>query len=192
MNMRLFISVNMAEPVRSSLAGVQNRLKKSGADVKWVEEQNLHLTLKFLGDTDAGRLGLIQERLKAAVAGINSFDIRFEGTDFFPDAENPRVIWIGISKGADELSALALSIDESLAYAGFQREAKKFVPHLTIGRFRTRRNFFKLKESIQLLALPCISQPVNSIFLVQSSLTPSGSVYNNAGVFQLSGSSSGG
>jgi 2'-5' RNA ligase len=178
--MRAFIAIELSDEMRSGLAQVQSHLKYSGADVKWVEEDNIHLTLKFLGDIDEKKCAQIKNILDEISAAIKPFEINIKDIGAFPKIEFPRVIWAGLDKGAKESSEIAKKLDEGLSKIGFEKESRPFVAHVTIGRVRSAKNKATLKEKIETLGGLGVRNKgkiVNSIALFQSTLTPSGSIY---------------
>jgi len=117
---------------------VLTELGTSGADLKLVETKNLHLTLRFLGDTDESRVPDIRKAMEESVQGIAPFELGFRGLGVFPNPSYVRVVWIGLT-GAEPLSRIAERLDESLSNYGFGKEGK-FSPHLTVARVRSPRN----------------------------------------------------
>jgi 2'-5' RNA ligase len=96
MELRCFIAIGIPEPIRKEILDLLNILKKYDADIKWVVPENIHVTLKFLGDTAEGRLPGIAESLRTVASSFEPFYIKIYGTGLFPDKKFPRVIWIGI------------------------------------------------------------------------------------------------
>ena len=178
--MRLFIAIELSEEIRNSLAQIQSHLKYAGADVKWVGKDNIHLTLKFLGEVTAEKAEKIKSILDEIAKQTKPFEISTKDIGVFPKIEFPRVIWVGLDKGANESKALAEKIDVALSKIGFQKETRTFTSHLTIGRVRSSKNKDALKEKLQSsnsqLPTPN-SQLITSVILYQSTLTPKGSIY---------------
>ncbi len=166
--LRLFIAVPVSDAVRLAAAQLIETLRASGADVKWVEPENLHLTLRFFGSTPAERLPEI-ELLMARAAQGSAFRISFNGLGAFPSWDKPQVLWIGVTAGGRELAVLAEALGVS--------EGRPFSAHLTIGRVRSRRGCEKLRELVAKTIFYEISQPVDSLSLYESRLTQKGSVY---------------
>ncbi|OGW84245.1 MAG: 2'-5' RNA ligase [Omnitrophica bacterium RIFCSPLOWO2_01_FULL_45_10] len=179
--MRTFIAIELSAQIHESLAQIQAHLKYSGADVKWVENNNIHLTLKFLGEVDDKKVEEVKANLEAIAKETRPFEITLKDVGAFPKIDYPRVIWAGLDKGVQESKVLAEKIDEALSGIGFEKEARPFAAHLTIGRVRSPKNKAALKEKILSLHstsyAACPKQSINSIFLFQSTLTPSGSIY---------------
>jgi 2'-5' RNA ligase len=176
--MRAFIAIEISEEIRNSLGRIQGRLRYAGADVKWVDEKNIHLTLKFLGEISEEKRKKVESAIDAVAGRTKPFGISVKDTGAFPKMEYPRVIWAGLDNGADEARALAEDIDGELSGIGFQKETRPFAAHLTIGRVRSPKNLRQLAEKLAgCQKAEAGSQTVGSIALFQSTLTPSGSIY---------------
>ncbi|HAX62290.1 MAG TPA: RNA 2',3'-cyclic phosphodiesterase, partial [Elusimicrobia bacterium] len=138
--MRLFIAVNIRAETKDKIAGIQSVFKKNCDGIKWTSPENLHLTLKFLGEVDDNKKDLISEKLRQAVIGIKKFEIDFEKIGVFPDETSPRVLWLGAGTGKTELENLAQKVESllmSTAELDFEKEKRPFSAHLTLGRFKS-------------------------------------------------------
>ncbi|HID78214.1 MAG TPA: RNA 2',3'-cyclic phosphodiesterase [Planctomycetaceae bacterium] len=133
---RTFVAVPLDEPVRCAAVEVIGRLRSAGADVKWVEPEHLHVTLKFLGEVDRQRIDGICAAVRDAAAGCAAFELRVQGAGAFPDLRRPRTLWLGATRGVDQITTLAGQIESRLAELGFDRERRPFHPHVTVGRLR--------------------------------------------------------
>ncbi len=180
--MRTFVAIEVSQEIKDILGRIESHLKYSGADVKWVKPDNIHLTLKFLGEISAEKTEEIKLRIDSVTASFKSFDLGIKDIGAFPEIDSPRVIWAGLDKGAADTAALAGHIDESLSRIGFAKDRRPFSPHLTIGRVRSPLNRAKLSEKISSTAanfqLSSVTpHRVSSVILFRSTLTPQGSVY---------------
>ena len=146
--MRTFIAIELSDEIKNTLAQIESHLKYSGADVKWVEKDSVHLTLKFLGEIDEKKCEKVKMALDETAKSTRPFEISFKDIGAFPKVEYPRVIWVGLDKGAKESAELAGRVDEALSKIGFQKETRPFAAHLTIGRVRSAKNREALKEKI--------------------------------------------
>jgi 2'-5' RNA ligase len=133
---RTFVAVETSPEVREGAKDLVEQLQSTGAEVKWVEPHNLHLTLKFLGDVDMKEIHHVCQAVAEAVAGAAPFEFEVRGAGAFPDAKRPRTVWLGIAEGRHQLAALNERIEAPLEKLGFRREARRFEPHLTLGRIR--------------------------------------------------------
>ena len=135
---RLFVALEIPAAVRDNLAALINALRAADASssknkARWVRPENLHVTLKFIGNVDAGKMDPIREAL-AEVCSSSSVELHFRGLGFFPNEKRPRVLWAGI-EASPNLAPLAASVDARLEKLGIPRETREFSPHLTIARF---------------------------------------------------------
>jgi RNA 2',3'-cyclic 3'-phosphodiesterase len=133
---RTFVAVDVAEAVRRRAARLIELLAQGGGDVKWVEPQNMHLTLQFLGDVPQSDVSAVCQAVERAVEGTPPFSMTLVGAGAFPHPGRPNTIWIGIGEGSEELVALQRAVQRALKPLGFPPERRAFHPHLTIGRMR--------------------------------------------------------
>jgi len=167
------IDINVTPNILKFLKDITN----SNADVKLVEPQNIHITLKFLGEVEEVNIDDIEQIIKDSVKEIEPFTIKLSGTGVFPNQNYIRVIWIGI-KDAEIIETISRSIDERLSQLGFKREKRGFSAHLTIGRVKTAKNKQLLLKAIEDYKDSEFStQEINSIKLKKSDLTPKGPIY---------------
>lgn len=185
--MRLFIAVNLPSVVRERLAAEQDRLRQAQADVSWVRAENIHVTLKFLGETEEKRLDRIRPALLEVARGSAPFRIQVSGLGSF-GGRVPRVVWVGVQEGVEPLSRLAKDVEAAMARLGFPREKRGFSAHITLGRVRSARNAEALLTALaQAETGPLGSVEVNQFELMQSELRPTGSVYTVLAEFPLGG-----
>ncbi len=185
--MRLFVAAELPASHRASLADVCESGRRGG--VRWVPAENVHLTLKFLGDVDEELVPKIEEALAAVAAAAEPFALSLSGCGCFPNDRAPRVIWLGLAEGAEEAAAVAAAVDKALEALGFGREKRPFKPHLTIGRVKEPRagapaTAQKIK-SLGEYAVPAAR--LEAVALVKSTLTPEGSIYEELGRWRLGG-----
>lgn len=175
--MRAFIAVEISEEARGAVARLQSELQSVGADVKWVEPENLHLTLKFLGEIGESQAEQLADQLKSSLV-LSPFAFTLEGTGAFPKLENPRIIWAGTGAGKEQLAGLAREVEEACGRCGFPPEERPFSPHLTIGRVRSRNRVESLAQRLGSAEFKAGSPTrVEKAVLFQSTLTRSGPVY---------------
>ena len=139
-SVRLFIAVDFSDEVAAGAAAVAGQMRRTlevpGTRITWVKPGNLHLTLKFLGDTDEE---LVPEAIRAldAAADVHAaFTVRVRGAGGFPDLRRPSVLWLALAEGGDRMVRLAGDVERALVGAGFPRDERTFTPHLTVGRVR--------------------------------------------------------
>jgi len=138
---RTFIEVRLSEKTQRKILDFvvarNEEFKKEDWKVRWVHPDNVHLTMRFLGDIDLPLVGMIREKL-TALSSLGSFPVAVRGVGAFPSFGSPRVIWVGIDDREGKLTQLAGRIEEKLVDIGFRSEGKKFRPHITIGRVNRR------------------------------------------------------
>lgn len=178
MGVRCFISIDVEdEEILSRILKAQRALEGSGADLKLVEPQNIHVTLKFLGEVGEGKLEEVVEALKAVE--FEPFRIALRGLGAFPSPGRPRVVWIGVAEGAEETSSIYLQLEDKLAKLGFPKEGRGFTPHLTIARVKSGRGREGLLKVLQALKDEEFGRmPVKGVRLKKSVLTPRGPIYS--------------
>ena len=174
---RSFISVDIEDPlILDRIERIKEMVLSTGVYMKPVEKENIHLTLRFLGEIP---VALIDEVYKAMLAAkTKPFEIEIKGLGAFPTITNPRVIWVGVSRGAEELRNIHKQIEKGLRKLGIRPDTKGFEPHITIARVKSRRNKSKLIKVLNQLADVEIGvMKVTSIRLKQSILTFKGPIY---------------
>jgi RNA 2',3'-cyclic 3'-phosphodiesterase len=130
---RLFVAIEIPGDIRSALAAFVKELRGTAPRAKWVRAENLHVTLKFLGETESAKLQAIQGAL-GLIRSAKAVTLELRGLGFFPNEKRPRVFWAGM-EGSANLKALAEDIDRSVYRLGFPLEERPFTPHLTLARF---------------------------------------------------------
>ena len=180
---RSFIAIELPDELKSGLLRLQTQLKAAGhTSVKWVDPYSIHLTLKFLGNIAADRVGEITGVMETAARGISPFRLEVSGLGAFPNLRRVQVVWVGIRGEVDKLSQLQRSIDSGLAPLGFATESREFKPHLTIARLREwasleeRQNFGQLIANTGFEAVYRFG--VDSVNLMRSQLTREGAIYS--------------
>src|SRR3989338_7594585 len=172
---RTFIAIELDFEIQKYLSSLQDQLKKAGADVKWVNPRNIHLTMKFLGDTPVGKIDAVENVMRDATKKTPIFSIGLTHIGAFPTVDNPRVIWVGIDEGKKESASLALSLEEKLEKVGFQQENREFSAHITIGCVRSPLNRLALCTVIKGLKInEKINQQARRLILFKSTLTSQG------------------
>ncbi len=185
--MRTFVAVETSPEIKGRLRELVQRLKRTNADVKWIEPQGMHLTLKFLGETTPGFLAGIEAGLAAATGRSRPFELRVHGTGAFPPrSRSPRVLWAGIA--ADPaLAELQADVEAEMEKLGFPREGRPFSPHLTLGRVKGPTGLARaLAELEKDTEASFGGMTVERLTLFQSTLRPQGAEYGVLREFPLS------
>lgn len=176
--MRTFIAIPIPEECRSMLDQLQQILRKSAADVRWVAVPSIHLTLKFLGEVAPGLVPELARLLHQVSKLHGSISLRLFGLGCFPAHKNPRVVWCGVDGNTDKLRRLQMSVESACAELGFSPEERAFSPHLTLGRVKGKRNLQRLIDCIKIgSGLECTFD-VDHFNVYRSQLTPEGAVHS--------------
>lgn len=171
---RCFVAVNVraTRPLREFL----DDLSALGRPIRTSDAEKLHVTLKFLGDVKSAQIPAISRAVEQVCQPIEAFDVLLRGTGVFPHRRRPSVVWVGM-ENADALVQMATSLEDALKALGFPRERREFQPHLTVGRIRGRppTDLFPLLDLHETTEFGTV--PVTSVEVMQSELSPSGSIY---------------
>lgn len=180
--MRLFIAVNFPDDLLNKIEQIMSFFKKKTppAALKWVQTEHMHLTLKFIGEVEENKVGLIKEILIKSVKRQLPFDIEVGELGMYPHKNNPRVIWLGIT-GGEPLIDMQKMLDQKLASLDIKREGRPFSPHLTIARVRRDADPSAVRligETLsQFTVEPLGAVTIDRVQLYQSDLKPSGPIY---------------
>lgn len=163
---------------REALSWAKRR--SSDDRVRWTSPENVHLTLKFLGNVEAEAFGSIRAALGEVCAQHAPFDAALAELGAFPSARRAKTLWIGAGEGSDRLRSLAADVDNALAPLGFVREKRPYVPHLTLGRARGRPLHLNLPSGAEVARFR-----VRRVELAESRLAAEGATYRTVGGFAL-------
>ena len=175
--MRGFIAIELPETIQKALAEFQQELNNCGSDVRLTRPENIHLTLKFLGNIEEDKADIIAEKIKGICKEQSGFKIGVSGTGMFPNMRSPRVLWAGIDLN-DDIVTLQKGIEEAMASLGFEKEKRRFSPHLTLGRFRSSRGKKAVLDKMDSCRENIFGiMDVDSVLLMRSDLGPTGAKY---------------
>jgi len=190
---RAFIAIELPPAVRQGLAAVEDEIqsragKAAAKAVRWVPPENMHLTLKFLGESAAGTLQALTSSLRGEISRCSAFSFSVGGLGAFPNPRRPRVIWVG-TEAPEELPTLQKAVEAAARLLGYPAEERPFSPHLTLGRVSQNAS----PEEINLVAralggvkVGTIGQAVvRQVHLFRSDLRPTGAVYTRLESFDL-------
>jgi 2'-5' RNA ligase len=177
---RAFIAIDLPPAVKEALGGAARALgeRVERGVVRWVRPEQMHLTLRFLGETPLDRLPAVRQAMDAAAGGRAPFELRLDGVGCFPNRNRPRVVWVGLAAadGGESAPLLALkaALDEALAPVGRPPEDRPFTAHLTLGRVKDERGARGIDWTAD---VPGLEIPVTALHLIESQLKPDGPVY---------------
>ncbi len=187
--MRVFIAIDINEKIRAALRDLQQQMRRKAdvkkGDVKWVNPENIHLTLKFLGEIKDAKVVEVCSIVKDVAGRHKSFELDIESLGYF-GGRSARVLWVGTGEGGDNLCELQKDLEKQLALAGWPEEQRDFAGHLTVCRIRKSAVGTKLaqiSEDYKGFNLGTIS--ADSVLVYQSQLTPTGPIYTVLGSYRL-------
>jgi|UniRef100_A0A7C3SJL9 2'-5' RNA ligase len=188
--LRAFLAIDPPAGLHPLFAQVQEELKKSGADVRWVPVGNVHITLKFFGQIAETQVEPIVAAARDIARRKPPFVLKITGAGAFPSIKNPRVVWLGVEGDLNVLAELYRQLEAAFANLGFPPEDRPFSPHLTLGRMKSSRNRVELSRYLATLP-PVESEPfqIREIVLYRSTLSPHGSTYSPLQIIPLAGKS---
>lgn len=179
--MRVFIAIELPDKIKNSLENLQEQLKKTEADVKWVTPKNIHLTLKFLGEVDDEKLERISKAIEEAAQENQSYKIHIHSLGAFPKIDYLKVLWVGAEEGDAETKKIAKNLEEKIMKIGIPKEGRPFSSHITIGRIRSTLNRERLVKELKNLQETFGKENLefcaSKITLFKSTLTPKGPIY---------------
>ncbi len=183
---RTFIAIELPDNIIDAIGNMQKKIGRYGLKMRWIRPENIHITLKFLGDIDPEMIQSIESCLKKTGKENNPIQLLSRGIGVFPGLKRPRVLWAGIDGDTDILKKLQQSLDDLLSTIGIAKEKRPFKGHLTIGRFKGQADSKKLISVIKTFSTfetdPFFAE---ALTLYQSNLKPSGAVYSKLAVIPL-------
>ncbi len=175
---RTFIAIEIPGNIISKIRELQEGIKKYSFKIRWVRPENIHLTLKFLGDIEAVNIDEIAEAISKTVKGYTSISLKAKGIGVFPGIKRPRVLWVGLTDQSESLVRLQKTLDENLQALGFPREKRPFRGHLTMGRIKDNIDVKKFGDALMAFRdFETETFTASQLVLYKSELKPSGAVY---------------
>lgn len=178
--LRTFIAVDLGKAIRDRLVTLQEALARAGGtDVKWVEPENLHATLLFLGEVIDRDVPAVCRAVAEVCQELSAFPLSIETAGCFPNPRRPRVLWVGVGQGQQELCTLHDALEPPLLDLGcYRREERKYAPHITLGRVKSDRPTDKLTTALlKHAAWKGGETTVREVHVMSSELTPQGPIY---------------
>ncbi len=182
--LRAFLAIDVDEDLKAKMYRIIKKFKQIDANIKYVDLENLHLTLKFFGDIDTEGLDVLSSKIEGVVSNFDKFTIKVKGCGAFPNNDRIKVIWLGIEDD-ERVRQLHDELDKEFVALGFDKD-KKFSSHLTIGRMKSGKGKNEVKSTIEEFSEVEIGEmDVDRIILKKSTLTPQGPIYEDLEIFEL-------
>lgn len=173
---RAFIALPLPSEIQREFAVIQRQLAETGAEVKWDGSEKFHITMKFLGDVDSSKPGVIAEAITNSIGGIPPFDLTFSAVGAFPNISRPRVVWIGTQQN-EPIQGLQGHVEQVCDTFGFAKEDRPFHVHVTLGRVKGDRNLDRLTAKLKSITFKPLIARCSELHIIRSELKPTGSVY---------------
>jgi len=188
---RLFVAVELNKQIKDELAKAQHALREFDRLVRWSGGNQMHLTLKFLGEVPDSQVDDICTAVELAASESAGFELTLQGAGCFPPKGKVRVVWVGLAEESKALANCQRRVEDELSEIGFPPERRPFSPHLTLGRVRDDRSGGQLRTAVEALEVPSVSQAIDSVVLMRSELLPQGARYSQVGAWPLGGAAGG-
>jgi 2'-5' RNA ligase len=188
-NIRAFLAIEPSEDILQAVSGLQEKLKyEITGKISWTRPQGNHITLKFFGNIDQGDIKNICTAVEKQVASVPPLSLTIEKLGVFPDAQRPRVLWLGATGDVEKLAALQIRMEKDFEGIGFPRENRPFRTHLTLGRIKIPQEIAGISETLKKYNDFTVGEfSCRELVLFQSKLTPQGAVYTKLKKFNFSG-----
>jgi len=175
---RSFLAIELPKAILKKIAEIQGDLKSSHADVRWVNPEKIHLTLKFFGNIEEARIEAIIKAIESSIHRTEVFSLGVTGIGAFPHGKNPRVIWMGLIDEKGILIPFQKQLETELEEIGFEPEKRAFQPHLTLGRVNSSRGKEELIRRMERYREENFGEiSVENVILFKSDLKPTGAIY---------------
>jgi 2'-5' RNA ligase len=185
---RSFLAIELPKPILRKIEEVQGDLRSTHADVRWVNPEKIHLTLKFFGNIEESRIDPIFKSIEEPIRNTLPFSLKVQGVGAFPNLKNPRVIWMGLVDGREILVSFQKQIETQFEEIGFQSEDRPFHPHLTLGRMKSSRGKEELVGRMERHKEEEFGDlQVERMVLFKSDLKPTGPIYTPLRELRLGG-----
>lgn len=179
MNIRTFIALEISDVIRNQITIIQKQLTNKGAELNWIKNENIHLTLRFLGEIDDNNHNKIFEAMNKVAENARCLNLSLTELGMFSDKYNPTVIWVGIGGEVEELRQVAERCDYYLTASGFEIEKRYFKPHITIGRIKKLTDKKLFISEVNGIKIDQTAFKIKKLNVVKSDLKPTGANYTN-------------
>ncbi len=187
--MRLFVGIELPEDIKKTIEGIEKELKKKVKEARVVKKENLHITLKFLGEVIEKKIAEIDEKLREVSESFTPFNVCVGKIGNFPEGKRMRVLWVGVESNG-VLNKINFKIEKVLSTIGFKEE-NRFKEHITIARFKSTPDMKFIEHLKEKYSSFLGEFRIKSFFLIKSNLTPEGPIYKNLKEYKLGGDNNG-
>jgi 2'-5' RNA ligase len=174
---RLFVALELNEAIKTAVRRLQEKLARTCDGVKWTPPEQVHLTVKFLGDVADDQVTDVADAVRRAAARSPAFTLILEGCGCFPPGGPVRILWVGAREDGGRLSACVCAVEEEMERMGFARETRPFTAHGTVGRVRDDRSRGAIRSAFAAAAFGPWTIELNTLTLMSSVLAPKGPTY---------------
>ena len=183
---RIFLAIDIPDKLKEQINNFNEELKKLEINANFVEKENLHINLKFFGDTEKEQKEKIIEKIKEVSENFNSFQLNAKDIGVFPSMNHIKVVWVGVEDKKENLSNLQKELENEFEKIGIKKENRKFIPHITLCRIKTGKNIEKIIKTIKENKDKEFGTfEVENISLIKSELSPNGPKYTIEKIFEL-------
>lgn len=183
---RSFVAIELPDPLQQALGQLQDRIRATGLSAKWSRPENIHLTLKFLGDINPESVAEIGAAMAGAADTVSAMTLYAKSVGVFPSVKRPRVLWTGVAGETEALGRLQKHLEDRFAALGFEKEKRRFAGHFTLARFKGGVDADAVVDVMQQFGDFITDAFVaDAIHLFQSRLTPQGPIYSKLKSFPL-------
>lgn len=176
--MRLFLAIDVERDIKDRMIRLQNGISARGADIRWSTADQLHMTLKFLGEVGEAQLAPLSQAVSRVAGECSAFELRISGSGCYPPEGPVRIIWVGGQDPSGTLRLVVQRLEDEFAKLGFPRETRTFSEHFTIGRVKSDRTHGTLRRAVQTAGFENAVQRVRELVLYESTLTRAGARYS--------------
>lgn len=184
---RIFLALKLSTEIRKTVTeSISQWQKISGSKVRWIPSENLHITLKFIGEVDDAKIHSMENRCLSVCSKKEPVALLLDSTGFFPGFKRPRILWVGLKDQANNLEMLSKDLDISLSTLGIPMEKRRFYPHITVARIKSPIHLENdFKKHFQETTFPKLSMSIHEVTLFKSELLRSGARYVELHNFKL-------
>jgi len=176
--MRLFIAFELSAEVKRQLREFENQITLDGAKLRWLKEEQLHVTIKFLGEVGDEQLSDVKNVLQPLAREASPFSVTVLGSGVFPARGPVRIIWAGVDDAEERILPLQQIVERECEKTGFKREERPFRPHITLARVKDDRTRGALRKRVEAAPIEAREQLIDAVTLFQSKLSANGSEYS--------------